>query len=113
MGVLSGYFSGYAQKCCTTSFDIESGSHDFTILSLTESAGYHSLSKIKDTVDTVGSNNSIMIDISIMTPWTIVKEKKMHWAVKTNSFVCSDTDAESGFGIRMGFADELEYNRKL
>lgn len=43
MGVFSGYFSGYGQKYCMTSFDVESGKHDFATFSLTGSIGYHNL----------------------------------------------------------------------
>ena len=114
MGVFSCHFFGYGQKCCMTSFDVESGKHDFTILALAGSIGYDSLSKIKDTVDTAGSNNSIVMDINIITPWTIVKEKKMRWAVKTNLLYAAtltpNLGLEFGWGSQMSLNKTVSYN---
>ena len=97
-----------------TSFDVESGKHDFTILALAGSIGYDSLSKIKDTVDTAGSNNSIVMDINIITPWTIVKEKKMRWAVKTNLLYAAtltpNLGLEFGWGSQMSLNITVSYN---
>ena len=110
MGALSVCFSGYAQKRFVTLADMKSAKHDFTKSFLTENVRYHNLSKveIKDTVDITDADNTIIVAIGIMTPWEKIKEKKMHWAIKTNLLYAATLTPN--LGLEFGWGSQMSLN---